>query len=632
MHETSLEHHTMLPRLAALALLLLVTATAPLAAAQWTPVGPEGGTIAALVADPDHPEVVYAGGSTVFRSNDGGTTWAWAGRGLSGASTLAISGGVVYAGSKGVWRSADGGASWQPTSPLPTPSWAAEVNVLLVDPRQPGRLWAGGPWSLWLTVDGGAHWTERKRGISTISYLAVSALALDPTDGQLWVATRLGVFTASGDGKLWTKASEGLQGGRCGALAVDPTAPDVVLAGTGAGIWRREGSGPWTRQLIGSAGALTFRGGRAFGATSRGIVYSDDHGKTWVTSQQQPNQFVFELAASSAAVFAGTFTFDGPGGVFRSLDGGITWHAARAGLTNLEVTAVLTISDGAGTVLAGGGTHLSRTRDGGHSWQILPHPDVIPGQNPITSLLVEPLDLDTVYAASQFVPGFFHSEDGGASWTPTATPFGGVEALRTDLRRSRALWATGGEGLHHTVNGGASWQAVPLPKEKFLFIRDLAVDPHTPVDLWLAGSESRRLVTRLYRSADGGQTWVRRDSGLGGTSVESIALDPASPNTLYAATDTGLYRSTDAGATWVRLQGVGGPVSRILVVPTSPATLWAVVGTRREVRRSRDGGATWEWARRGLDGAPVLALAVDPADPDRVYAGTATRSVLAWSD
>jgi photosystem II stability/assembly factor-like uncharacterized protein len=622
--------------------LLLVVATAPLAAAQWAPVGPEGGTIYALLSDPDHPGVLYAGGSTVFRSADGGATWRHAGAGLrGGAFTFTLSGGVLYAGgAEGVWRSTDGGASWQPMAPLPgAPSWAAGVNVLFADPRQPGRLWAGGPWSLWLTVDGGAHWTPRVRGISPLRDLAIGAFALDPADGKLWVATRFGVFTSKGDGKRWTKASEGIMGGAVYTLAVDPAAAGVVLAGNGAGVWRRERDGAWTRQLTGRVRTLTFRGARAFAAaddnqgTSNRIYHSDDHGKTWVPAQQGPDRLVFALAGSSAGVHAGTVASDGRGGVYRSLDGGVTWQAARTGLTNLATEVVTAGPPGTHTLYAASGswyyTELARSSDDGASWEPLTRPNAT---DPITELVVEPTAPDTLYAATPFSTGVFRSEDGGASWQPTPTLPRRINALRRDPRRSRALWALGNYALHHTDDGGNSWQAVPVSSEQYRDFRDLAVDPQTPAVVWVAGSESRRRLPRLFRSADGGQTWVRRDAGLGGTSVESIAIDPAIPNTLYATTDAGLYRSADAGATWARVTAVGGPVALVIAAPTSPTTIWVIAGAQREVRRSRDAGVTWESASLGLQGAPVLTLEVDPLDPQRLYAGTATRSVLGWSE
>ncbi len=627
------------------ALILLAAAAAPLAAAQWEPQGPEGGNIFALGADPAHPEVVYAGGSTVWRSADGGTSWTFRGRGLPGANTFAMSGGVVYAGlpsvaGAGVWRSGDDGLTWTPTAALPAaPSWAAGANVLVADPRQTGRLWAGGPWSIWLTVDGGAHWTERSRGIPPKGYFGVSALALDPADGQLWAATRFGVFTATGDAKLWTKASDGLKGGHVGALAVDPTTPKVVLATNFAGIWRRQGNGRWTRQLAGRATELAFRGGRAFAAVSDDtglatrIVYSDDHGLTWLSAPSSPDRPVVSLAGSAAGVFAGTFTRDGRGGVYRSLDGGATWQLARSGLTNLLTEVVASGPPGDGALYAASGglysidAELQRSRDGGATWTPLTRPN----DDPLAALVVEPSHADTLYATAAFSTGVFRSEDGGATWAATPTPWR-ARRLRLDPRRSRALWALASDGLHHSDDGAVSWQSSIVSTEREHFFQDLAVDPRDPATLWVGGSAGRSTAPRIWRSSDGGRTWVRRDAGIAGTIVASVAVDPTTTSTLFAATDAGLFRSTDSGASWSPLPGAGSPVTQVLATATSPTNVWAIAGAAREVRRSRDGGATWEAASAGLDGTPVMTLAVDPADPLKLWAGTGTRSVMVWRE
>ena len=626
---------------ASLLLTLVVAVAAPSPAAQWRGLGPEGGTIHSLTADPTHPGVLYAGGSTVFRSVDGGATWRHAGRGLPPATpfdfappyTLAVSGGVVYAGSTEIWRSVDGGASWQRTAqPSGVPSWARSISALVADPRQPGRVWAAGSWSIWLTDDGGAHWTEKKSGISTLTYLSVGALALDPQDGRLWAATRFGVFTATGDAQRWTKASEGLKGGAVAALAADPTS-DVVLAGNFGGLWRREGNGPWVRRLPQVAYEIVFRGSRAYAAVRdevgfvSQVLHSEDQGRTWTASTQQPDRFVLALAGSSAGVHAGTRTSDGAGGIYRSLDDGVTWQPSRSGLTNLYTEVVATVPDDGGLLFAAGDSQLSRSRDEGETWEVLHRPN----SEPIAALVVEPGDPDVLYVAARFSASVFRSEDGGDSWVPTAS-LPHVTVLRTDRRGPRSLWALSGEALHHTTNGGGSWQRVTLPTGRYLFFRDLQVDPGAPATLWLAGSDSRAGAPRLFRSTDGGQTWTRRDTGLLGTSVASVALDAKTPGAVYAGTDAGLFRSTDAGQTWTRLPGAGGGITEVLAAPTTPTTIWVVTGPRREVRRSRDGGATWEWVRRGLDLAPVLGLAADTLDPERVYAGTGTRSVLGWEE
>src|SRR5689334_3404222 len=87
------------------------------AAERWVPIGPEGGTIRALAADPRSPATLYAGtGAGVYKTKNGGVTWAQ-------SPTLAE--GVILA--------------------------------LAIDPRRPSTLYAT-TGSLWKSVDGGARW------------------------------------------------------------------------------------------------------------------------------------------------------------------------------------------------------------------------------------------------------------------------------------------------------------------------------------------------------------------------------------------------------------------------------------------------------------------------------------------
>src|SRR5678815_1256655 len=82
----------------------------------------------------------------------------------------------------------------------------------------------------------------------------------------------------------------------------------------------------------------------------------------------------------------------------------------------------------------------------------------------------------------------------------------------------------------------------------------LAVSPSNPSIVY-AGVTSRTggfgptNTTGIYKSTDGGSNWTR--SGLVGTRLLSLAVDPTDPNKVYAGTNSsGLYKSTDGGATW----------------------------------------------------------------------------------
>ena len=93
----------------------------------WTSLGPDGGSISALVIDPQNTGTVYAAtGNGVFKTTDGGTSWSQASAGLPGpfVVTLVIdpqNTSTLYAWTNSVFKSTDGGTSWNPArSGLPT--------------------------------------------------------------------------------------------------------------------------------------------------------------------------------------------------------------------------------------------------------------------------------------------------------------------------------------------------------------------------------------------------------------------------------------------------------------------------------------------------------------------------------
>ena len=108
--------------LVTLALASTLSAPVPAIAAAWTPLGPLGGDVLALVGDLSAPGTLYAGvwGGGVLKTVDGGANWTIASPALRGWSihSLAIDPArprTLYAGTwaEGVWKSVDGGATWR---------------------------------------------------------------------------------------------------------------------------------------------------------------------------------------------------------------------------------------------------------------------------------------------------------------------------------------------------------------------------------------------------------------------------------------------------------------------------------------------------------------------------------------
>ena len=143
----------------------------------WVSLGPQGGTVQALAVDPASPSTIYAGcNGGVFKSTDGGTTWAPHGVGGANVFALALVSPNLYAGTnQGVFKSTDGGATWSSSTSGQT---VAKTFALAVNPQQPATVYAGGPGGVFKSTDGGVNWTAASSGLGAVR---ISGLAVDPT-------------------------------------------------------------------------------------------------------------------------------------------------------------------------------------------------------------------------------------------------------------------------------------------------------------------------------------------------------------------------------------------------------------------------------------------------------------------
>jgi len=142
----------------------------------------------------------------------------------------------------------------------------------------------------------------------------------------------------------------------------------------------------------------------------------------------------------------------------------------------------------------------------------------------------------------------------------------------------------------------------------------------------------------VYESNDGGQDWQARWTGLGVTTEAiSLALDPASPSTIYLGADTGLYRSRYAGKDW-RSVAHRLDDQTVLTLKARPAphteegTSILYIGATRGAYRSYDEGDTIEPWGRGLEDISVTAILFDPKAPDTIYVATAEAGLYASAD
>ncbi|HYC93613.1 MAG TPA: hypothetical protein VEO54_30695 [Thermoanaerobaculia bacterium] len=175
------------------------------------------------------------------------------------------------------------------------------------------------------------------------------------------------------------------------------------------------------------------------------------------------------------------------------------------------------------------------------------------------------------------------------------------------------VYAAAGANLFRSDDDGATWTTLAIPTTS---IHYLAVDPVDRAIVYISGQN------RTYRSDDGGLTWKQ----LSTLSVRALHVDPQNPSTLYLAancdsfpnplqTGGGIFKSTDRGDTWTRV-GVAIQCLHFLSLdPATPQRLFAGTSNGSDYRTD-DAGRTWRAASGVL---PVFAVAADPLEPSRRY-------------
>ncbi len=282
------------------------------------------------------------------------------------------------------------------------------------------------------------------------------------------------------------------------------------------------------------------------------------------------------------------------------------------------------------------GSYISN--DGGTTW--VGTPWVGTGFVIRRDLVIDPSTPSTLYAVG--LSALSRSTDAGAHWTPITTlPSTSFDVLAVDPQNSNTLYL-GGDGISKSTDGGATWKSVGPTWRGQLFnpaiIRTLAVDPASPATVY-AGTDGSGIV----KSTDGGVTWAPSNHGVPGfgySIVDVIAIDPVTSSTLYATVASrGVIKSTDAGASWIPtnagLPGAFfsqfGSMTSFAIDPSNPARVYAGTsqsGPGKGIIRSTDGGASWNAFNTGLLDTRYPVVSLDPNNPSTLYAGTLGLSVF----
>jgi hypothetical protein len=180
--------------------------------------------------------------------------------------------------------------------------------------------------------------------------------------------------------------------------------------------------------------------------------------------------------------------------------------------------------------------------------------------------------------------------------------------------------------VYKSVNGGASWSYAGAGLNRDAIVYALAIDPGTPDTLY-AGTRSPGSNPPwgggVYKSSDGGSSWSNHTNNLAEDWVYGLAVDPRNPQVVYAATHSqGVGKTTDGGHSWKMVNnGIYDQSGRTVAIdPSNSQIVYAGMWHGSGVFKSTNAGLSWSVMNSGLNGAKIISISIDPIKPTTLYA------------
>jgi titin len=564
-------------------------------ATTWTPIGPApissehffngsvvAGRVSVAAADPTNANVMYIGA-------DGG----------------------------GVWKTTD----WLDQSPVwaPLTDKQASLNfnnisydALAVYPANPSIVFAAmsGPGGgILRSTDGGNSWTLL--GNSLFNQVNFGSIAVNPTNSNIiyvsvWGGSAAGgIYETTNGGTTWTNLTAGIHTGAASDILMDPTNPSVLYAGLVQG-----------------------------GATN-GIYKTTTGGTSWTPLNN--------------GILSGTAV-------------GVSIRLALAPSNTQDLYA--TVFDPA----LGNGTqglpHRYLSTNGGSNWSAMAS---LPGTDESrywhVVLAVDPTNPQIVYVNGDHT--LYQSTNAGASWTALY----GEDPVGVSFDKNGGLTMVGDRGIYRWAGGTAPFAnkqgnlqnnelytltldptnpdiAYGIAQDEFNAIKffgigqwnflsagdevgKILVDPAQPSRIYTFDPNNTNSF--VFRSDDGGVTWVSAGSGiptstagfnLAYTAQKAFVMDPSNVHRLLLGTDQ-VYETTNDGTSWAPLPSnpFGGQfLTALAIAPSAPNTIYAATADGRVYVTTND-GTSWTLIDHGLplNSGGIVSIQVDPNNPKRVF-------------
>lgn len=634
----------------------------------WQPIfdAAPTGSVGDVAVSPSHTHILYVGtgeglhrpdlsiGEGIFKSTDGGQTWAHIGLGdVQQVGRLVVhptNPDIVFVAGlghpygpneeRGVFRTTNGGQTWEKVLYVNHNTGAIQVEF---DPADPQTLYADlwehrdGPWEnasfsgpnsgLYKSTDGGTTWRRLTQGLPAhaqgLGRIGVGIAPSHPNRLYATVDAREGggIYRSDDGGEHWARLHDDPRlwgrGGDFAEIRVHPNNPDVVFVGNIASYRSDDGGKTWT-SIKGAPGGDDYH--RIWinplhpeimlFATDQGATITVNGGRTWSSWYNQPTaqlyhvttdrQFPYHVYGGQQESGAIGIASRGPGGQVSFRD----WIGVGAD----EYAYVA--PDPLNPDIVYGGRVTRFNRKTGQTQSVTPEA-VRSGQYRILRtmpLLFHPKDPTMLLFATNVL---WKTHDGGQRW----------QIISPDLSRERPDVPT-------SIGDFRTPELATMPRRGVIY----AVAP-SPLDvqtIWAGTDDGLVHVTH-----DGGQNWtnVTPPTLRSWDKVAQLDAGHFDLQTAYCAVNAFrrddlrpyLYRTHDGGKTWTAItNGIpeDEPVNVVREDPRQPGLLFA--GTEKTVYFSVDDGAHWQSLRRNLPPSSVRDLVLHEDD---LVVGTHGRSI-----
>jgi photosystem II stability/assembly factor-like uncharacterized protein len=481
------------------------------------------GAASDLLVNPTDPQTVFVGRANdgVYRSTNGGGTFTRLSGGLPSTGVRRVvlamarsNPSVVYcaitntnSGLLGMYKTTDGGNTWALLSATPDfPSPQAWYDCCVaVEPTDENTVYAGGVFPAYAvagiikTTNGGASWTDITVRPGGQVHPDEHTLAFGAgAPAVLWVGNDGGVWKSTNAGSSWTNCNATLEVTQHYAIALDPTNPGKVAAGT-------QDNGSVARDLLTDAWPQTVAGDGGFCAVDFNTPTRRYFTYVYLT--------IFRLNGTSQSNITGPWSSD-----------------------PANFISPLVMDPNTPTTLLGGTNRVWRTTNASSSpptWTAI-STSIVAGSGTLNAIAVARGFSNTIYTGSSGGKVFVTTDASMWNDRSVGLPTGQI----SDIILSPADPATAyvafsnssGPRVLRTINSGMNWTDVTGALPSGVRAKALEVDwRFSPPDLYVGTGAG------IYWSFNGGQTWTKDGTDLPNVNIGDLAIDPVR-NTITAGT------------------------------------------------------------------------------------------------